>query len=76
MEEIIKKLGKYFVSINRSSVEWTATGIFKLGKKITDQGQQLKYFHGQTPIEALSKLETELINYYLKIYRISIIKDS
>ena len=72
MEKVIERLGKYFVSLDRSSVEWTAAGIFKIGKKITEQGQQVKYYHGQTAMEALLKLKDALIAYYKINYKVDI----
>lgn len=72
MEEIIKRLGIYFISIDRSSIEWTAAGIYKIGKKITDKSQQVKYYHGQTAMEALLKLEKELVEYYKRVYKIDL----
>jgi hypothetical protein len=72
MEELIKRMGKYFISLDRTSVEWTAAGIFKIGKKITDPGQQVKYYHGQTAMDALLKLKDALISYYKINYKIDI----
>ena len=73
MEEIIERLGKYFVSLDRSGIEWTASGIVKTGKKITDVSQQVKYIHAQTAMEALSKLESYLIGHYQQAYKVDII---
>jgi hypothetical protein len=70
LEELINKCDKYFFKLEKQLGSFCASGIFKLGKldpKTKDykgNSQEVRYFEGQSPSEAVSKLYYELKNHY------------
>ena len=74
IDDVILHMGDNFVSLTRNLGMYHAAGIFKTpGKTKKSKQQEVKYFGGKTPLEAVTELNNQLLKhnaYLIKIGRI------
>jgi hypothetical protein len=63
VEKAIKRIGENFVKLERMIFDkYSAAGIIRTGKTKKEKSQRLVFAEGDTPLEAMQKLEKKINN--------------
>ncbi len=64
LEKTIIRMGGEFVKLERQVFDkYSAAGIIKYGKTKKDKSQKLIFYNGESPLEAVQKLEKAIEEY-------------